>query len=52
MIEEAAPPVFERKVLDEPLTIIVSRNGWVRSRQGHGLDVTQFTYKTGDGRSR
>jgi topoisomerase-4 subunit A len=34
--------------VDEALTIIVSRNGWVRSRQGHGLDLSGITYKTGD----
>jgi topoisomerase-4 subunit A len=47
-IEEAGRATFERQVVDEPLTIIVSRNGWVRSRQGHGLDLSGITYKTGD----
>ena len=47
-IEEAGRATFDRQVTDEPLTIIVSRNGWVRSRQGHGLDLTGLTYKTGD----
>jgi topoisomerase IV subunit A len=47
-IEEAGRATFERQVADEPLTIIVSRNGWVRSRQGHGLDLSGITYKTGD----
>ena len=47
-IEEAGRATFERQVVDEPLTIIVSRNGWVRSRQGHELDLTGVTYKTGD----
>jgi topoisomerase-4 subunit A len=48
-IEEAGRATFERQVVDEPLTVIVSRNGWVRSRQGHGLDLSGVTYKTGDG---
>ena len=47
-IEEAGRAAFERQVVDEPLTLIVSRNGWVRSRQGHGLDLAGTTYKTGD----
>jgi topoisomerase-4 subunit A len=47
-IEEADRATFERQVVDEPLTIIVSRNGWVRSRQGHALDLSGITYKTGD----
>lgn len=49
LIEEAGRASFERRVVDEPLTIIVSRNGWIRSRQGHELDHSGITYKTGDG---
>ncbi|HLA35853.1 MAG TPA: DNA topoisomerase IV subunit A [Rhodocyclaceae bacterium] len=33
---------------DEPVTVIVSKNGWVRTRQGHGLDANAIAYKTGD----
>ncbi len=49
VVEEAGRATFERQVVDEPLTVIVSRNGWVRSRQGHGLDLSGISYKTGDG---
>jgi topoisomerase-4 subunit A len=35
--------------VDEPLTFIISKNGWVRARAGHGLDLTDVNYKTGDG---
>jgi topoisomerase-4 subunit A len=38
----------EVTVPDEPVTLILSKNGWVRTRQGHGLDVNGITYKTGD----
>jgi topoisomerase-4 subunit A len=48
-IEKAERATFERQVIDEPLTIIVSRNGWVRARTGHGLDLAGTNYKTGDG---
>jgi topoisomerase-4 subunit A len=48
-IEEADRAAFERQVVDEPLTVIVSRNGWVRARTGHGLDLGDVSYKTGDG---
>ena len=48
LIEEAGRASFERQVVDEPLTIIVSRNGWIRSRQGHELDHSGINYKTGD----
>jgi topoisomerase-4 subunit A len=37
-----------RTVPDEPVTITLSRNGWIRSRQGHALDATQFAWKAGD----
>ncbi len=30
------------------MTVILSRNGWVRARQGHGVDPASVTYKTGD----
>ncbi|NDU86257.1 MAG: DNA topoisomerase IV subunit A [Ferrovum sp.] len=39
---------LETPVLDEPLTVTLSTQGWVRSRQGHHLDAAQFTYKSGD----
>jgi len=48
LIETAAPAVIARTVADEPVTITLSRNGWIRSRQGHALDTTQFSYKSGD----
>jgi topoisomerase-4 subunit A len=48
LIETVAPVILSRTVPDEPVTITVSRHGWIRSRQGHGLDVTQFAYKAGD----
>jgi topoisomerase-4 subunit A len=48
LIETVTPVVVSRTVPDEPVTITVSRHGWIRSRQGHGLDVTQFAYKAGD----
>jgi len=48
-IETAERATFERQVIDEPLTIIVSKNGWVRARPGHGLDLSSTTYKAGDG---
>ena len=35
-------------VIDEPVTILLSKNGWLRARPGHGLDLTQINFKTGD----
>ncbi|HJV86718.1 MAG TPA: DNA topoisomerase IV subunit A [Noviherbaspirillum sp.] len=48
LIEEAEKAVVEQKVLDEPVTVVVSTNGWVRARTGHGHDPAQFTFKAGD----
>ena len=48
LIEEAERAVAEQKVVDEPVTVIVSQKGWVRARSGHGHDVRQFSFKAGD----
>jgi topoisomerase-4 subunit A len=48
-IEAAERATFERQVIDEPLTLIVSRNFWVRARAGHKLDLSGTNYKAGDG---
>ena len=49
LIESVAPvAAIEIGVSDEPVTLIVSRNGWVRTRQGHGLDLATIGYKAGD----
>ncbi|GIK88264.1 MAG: DNA topoisomerase 4 subunit A [Betaproteobacteria bacterium] len=48
LIEAVAPVALARTVPDEPLTVTLSRNGWIRSRQGHGLDAAQFGWKAGD----
>jgi topoisomerase-4 subunit A len=39
----------ERTVVDEPITAILSRKGWVRARNGHNLDLSSLTFKDGDG---
>ena len=49
LIETVTPVApAEISVPDEPVTVILSRNGWVRSRQGHGIDPASINYKTGD----
>jgi topoisomerase-4 subunit A len=39
----------ERTVVDEPITVILSRKGWIRARNGHGLELSSLTFKDGDG---
>jgi topoisomerase-4 subunit A len=48
VIEEAQKAVVEQKVVDEPVTVIISEKGWVRARTGIGHDPAQFTFKAGD----
>ncbi|WP_255533524.1 DNA topoisomerase IV subunit A [Polynucleobacter sp. UK-Mo-2m-Kol15] len=48
LIQEDKRAVAETKILDEPVTVIVSQKGWVRVRQGHEHDATQFAFKSGD----
>ncbi|MEJ7806082.1 MAG: DNA gyrase subunit A, partial [Telluria sp.] len=48
LIEEAQRATTEQKVIDEPVTVIISEKGWVRARTGIGHDVAQFTFKAGD----
>ena len=48
LIKVAERAIREVKVIDEPVTVIVSHKGWLRSRQGHGHDATQFAFKSGD----
>ena len=48
-IEAATRAVVEVRIVDEAVTVIVSEKGWVRTRQGHGHDATQASFKPGDG---
>jgi topoisomerase-4 subunit A len=35
-------------IVDEPTTLIVSKHGWLRARNGHNIDPTQLTFRSGD----
>jgi topoisomerase-4 subunit A len=48
LIEAAERTAIEAKVLDEPVTVIVSEQGFLRARTGHGHDAAQFTFRSGD----
>jgi topoisomerase-4 subunit A len=49
LIQAEKKAVAEVKVVDEPVTVVVSQKGWVRARQGHGHDPASFAFKAGDG---
>ena len=49
LMEADEKAVIETPVIDEPVTVIFSKNGWVRARQGHGVDPASLSFKEGDG---
>ncbi len=48
LIQEEEKASVEQQVADEPVTVIISKNGWLRSRQGHGLNLSTLAFKQGD----
>ena len=49
LIQAEKKAVLEVKILDEPVTVVVSSKGWIRARTGHGHDASSFAFKEGDG---
>jgi topoisomerase-4 subunit A len=49
LIQAEKKAVAEIKVVDEPVTVVISSKGWVRARTGHGHEATSFAFKAGDG---
>ncbi|MFY8102697.1 MAG: DNA topoisomerase IV subunit A [Ramlibacter sp.] len=49
LIQAEKKAVAEVKIIDEPVTVVVSQKGWVRARQGHGHEAASFAFKAGDG---
>jgi len=50
LIKSEERAAIERTVLEEPITVILSRKGWVRARTGHGIDLSSVNFKDGDAR--
>jgi topoisomerase IV subunit A len=48
LIQAEKKTVAEVKIIDEPVTVVVSSKGWVRARSGHGHDASSFAFKSGD----
>jgi topoisomerase-4 subunit A len=36
-------------IVSEPITIVLSKNGWIRAAKGHDVDPLGLSYKAGDG---
>lgn len=46
---EASQALNEQDLLpSEPITIVLSDNGWVRAAKGHDIDGKQLSYRSGD----
>jgi topoisomerase-4 subunit A len=50
IVERAAAQAIDESelVTSEPVTVVLSQRGWVRSAKGHELDPISLSYKTGD----
>ncbi len=49
LIQAEKKAVADIKVVDEPVTVVISSKGWVRARNGHGHEAASFAFKAGDG---
>ena len=49
LVEEASRATLTHTTADEPVTLILSNKGWIRSRAGHNVDLSQTAFKEGDG---
>ena len=49
LLQEEKRAVAEARVVDEPVTVVVSLKGWVRALKGHEIDAATLAFKAGDG---
>ncbi|MEH0164423.1 DNA topoisomerase IV subunit A [Roseateles microcysteis] len=48
LIQEEKRASAEVKIVDEPVTVVVSMKGWVRALKGHEVDSAALSFKSGD----
>ncbi|MEO7337719.1 MAG: DNA topoisomerase IV subunit A [Caldimonas sp.] len=48
LIQEQKRTVAEIRIIDEPVTVVVSLKGWVRAMKGHEVDPNGLGFKAGD----
>ncbi|HEY4083765.1 MAG TPA: DNA topoisomerase IV subunit A [Burkholderiaceae bacterium] len=48
LIQEEKRAVAEVRIVDEPVTVVVSMKGWVRALKGHEIDAAALAFKSGD----
>ena len=49
LIQADKRAVAEIKVVDEPVTVVLSLKGWARALKGHEIEAGGLTFKAGDG---
>lgn len=49
VIEASEKAVMAVPIIDDPITVIFSRNGWIRGRQGWEVEASALSFKEGDG---
>jgi topoisomerase-4 subunit A len=48
LIQAEKRSVAEIRIVDEPVTVVVSLKGWVRALKGHEIDPASLAFKAGD----
>ena len=48
LIQAEKRAVAEVKIVDEPVTVVVSLKGWARALKGHEIDAATLAFKAGD----
>jgi topoisomerase-4 subunit A len=48
LVREERKAVAEVRIVDEPVTVVVSAKGWVRALKGHEVDPAALQFKPGD----
>lgn len=48
VVKEAKVAVHEVETPDEPVTVVISKKGFLRTRTGHGHDCSLMSFKMGD----
>ncbi|PIE20773.1 MAG: DNA topoisomerase IV subunit A [Neptuniibacter caesariensis] len=51
IVEREEAHAFSEKDLlaSEPVTVVISKQGWIRAAKGHDIDAAGLNYKSGDG---
>ncbi len=49
LVQEEKRATVELRVVDEPVTVVVSLKGWVRALKGHEVETGALAFKAGDG---